>query len=366
MKKTAFILTVIVALVTVTIGFAQSPTRNFDGEKRAEQLKKALNLSDQQEQQLQTLMASFREEMKPVMLDESISREQKQEKMTEYRQMHQAELRKILTEEQVVKLDELMANRPTGPGMGGRPERGNAQRGDNPGRNGRGDRNQMMNKMIEARTTFDAELTLSEKDVIAEYRTILETFRETCPENGEGNSDFHDRGEGRGREPGMRPFTPEEMEPLMEIAKNHKQSLQSIFQEMRPEGEGRHEGGNGHEDRMQMGPAGEHATRGAVRFLLLDPAKAQTGMNKDNQPVFIYPNPASDMVNVQFKNETAQPVKVELFSKSGSIHEVLFESTVPAGTQTYSFKIGHLPVSELYFIKTTIGQEITTVKLLKN
>jgi len=373
MKKLAIIMTVVMALGVITLVFAQKPVRSFDADKRAEQLKKELNLSDQQEQQLQTLMAGFREEMKPIMQDESITREQKQEMMTGFREKHQSEIKKILTEEQITKLDELMANRPMRPEMGERPGRGmQGDRGSSPDRVNRGDRTQMMNKMIEARTDFDAELTHSEKEVIAEFRAKLEAFRETCPENGQGNGNFHDCGEGRGREPGMKPFTPEEIKPLMEIAKSHKESLQSIFEEIRPEGIDRPERAVGPEDqapskgRMYMGPQGDHAKRGVVRFLLIDPAKAQTGMNDGNQQVFIYPNPASEMINVQLNNATAQPVKIELFSKSGAIHEVLFESTVPKGTQTYSFKIRHLSANELYFVKTTVGQETRTVKLLKN
>ncbi len=230
MKKLAIIMTVIVALGAITLVIAQKPVRSFDGDKRAEQLKKELNLTDQQQQQLQILMTGFREEVKPIMQDESVTREQKQAKMKEFREKHQSEIKKILTEEQIIKFDELMANRPMRPEMGERPGRGDGQRGDNRERNGRG-------------------------------------------------------------------------------------------------------------------------------------AK---GMSDEDSQVFIYPNPANDVINVQFKNETAQPVKVELFSKSGVVHEVLLESTVPAGTQTYTFNIGHLSVSELYFIKTTVGQEITTVKLLKN
>ncbi|MFC2101667.1 T9SS type A sorting domain-containing protein [Bacteroidota bacterium] len=232
------------------------------------------------------------------------------------------------------------------------------ERGDKPER---GDRSEMMHKMMQARTAFDAELTQDEKDVIAEFRTKLEAFRETNRENRRGERNLHDRGQGREREPGMKPFQPEEMKPLMEIAKNHKESLMVIFQDLKPQGEDRPEG------RMHMGPRGEQGKkRGAVRFLLMDPAKAQTGMTDNDVSLFIYPNPAKDVINVKLNNETSQPVKIELYSKSGTTREVLLESTVPAGTQTYTFKIGHLPANEIYFIKTTVAQETKVTKLLKN
>jgi len=155
MKKLAIIMTMIMALGAVTIVVAQKPGRSFDNEKRAEHLKKELNLTDEQQQKLQTMMAGFREEMSTIMEDSSIPREEKREQMTEFREKHQAEMRKILTEEQAVKLEELMANRPMRP-----------KKGDGPGKGERADRH----KMIQARAAFDPELTQEEQEVIAEFR----------------------------------------------------------------------------------------------------------------------------------------------------------------------------------------------------
>ncbi|NQV02992.1 MAG: T9SS type A sorting domain-containing protein [Bacteroidia bacterium] len=364
MKKTVIIMTAVMALGVITMVFAQKPMRSFDGDQRIEHLKKELNLTDQQEQQVQTLITGFREEMKAMMEDPSISREQKLEKKEGFRENHRAEMRKILTEEQAANLDELMANRPL------RLERGDlhrmGKRGNRQGMGERGGRPEMMNKMIQARTTFNTELTLEEKAIITEFREKLDEFRENCPEHKTGERNFHKRGQSSDREQGIRPFEPEEMKPLMEIAKNHKESLKSIFEQIRPEGIDRPERKDCLEGRMHMGPKGDRAKRGAVRFLLLDPSKAETAMMDENAPVFIYPNPANNVINVQIINETSQQVKIELFSKGGKLHEVLFESTVPAGKQTHLFNISHLPSNNIYFIKTTIAQETTVNKLLKN
>ena len=230
-----------------------------------------------------------------------------------------------------------------------------------PGRSFDGDKqSEIGNKMIQARISFDSELSQDEKSVIDEFREKFEAFRESHPRKEKGERNFHDRKQGGDHKAEMGPFNPEEMKPLMEIAKNHKTSLQSIFEEMRPKDKDCPDGN------LHKGPRGKHGKRGVVRFLLLDPSKAKTGMTGENLPVFIYPNPAKDVINVQLKNETDQQVKIELFSKSGSLHEVLFESTVQAGAQTYSFKIGHLPANDIYFIKTTNAQGSTVKKLLRN
>ncbi len=354
MKKAALILTAIVTVGIFTLVMAQNTMQKTGRGQRMEHLKKELNLSDQQEKQFQTMMEGFRQEMEALKDDASISREQKQEQFQVLREKHLVQMKNVLDESQQSKFEKLMADRPS--------HRGLESKSFEKGRGGRPDP-VMIEKIIQRRVEFDKELTEGEKAIIEEYRQKLEKFM--ASHSGKSDEEMmRSRHDGR-QDRGMEPFDKEEMKPLIQIARNHENSLRQIMTDMRPAGMERTElekSGPGMENGEQQERMGR---KHAIRFLLMDPEKEMVQAKQGDDQVLVYPNPAGNVVNVQVNLESAQPVKIELLNKIGNVNRVLFESGMPAGKQVKQFNIEQLPSNEIYFVKTTISSKTISVKLMK-
>ncbi|HEX6334034.1 MAG TPA: Spy/CpxP family protein refolding chaperone [Flavisolibacter sp.] len=72
-----------------------------DGEKMA----KELNLTAAQQEQVKQIRTSFRSQMETLRKDESLSREEKRTKMQELMKQQEAQVRSVLTKEQIEKLE---------------------------------------------------------------------------------------------------------------------------------------------------------------------------------------------------------------------------------------------------------------------
>lgn len=78
--------------------------------------------------------------------------------------------------------------------------------------------------------------------------------------------------------------------------------------------------------------------------------------------VSIYPNPASSSANVVFNMEKAGKVSVKLYNMVGQ--EVnTFEENLPVGNNTLTINVGDY-TSGVYFIKTTVANNVVTKKLI--
>jgi Spy/CpxP family protein refolding chaperone len=75
------------------------------GEKRFESMKKDLNLSDVQGQQIKTLNEDFRNKAKAIKDNTSLTQEQKKEQLKALHEQRQAQMKSILTAEQQQKIE---------------------------------------------------------------------------------------------------------------------------------------------------------------------------------------------------------------------------------------------------------------------
>ncbi|MDX2047673.1 MAG: hypothetical protein SFU87_12865 [Chitinophagaceae bacterium] len=78
---------------------------------RLEKAKIKLGLSDAQASQLSNLGSSFKSKMKSLKENESLSRTDKREQIKKLAEEHKAEVKKLLTEEQLKKMEEMRRHR---------------------------------------------------------------------------------------------------------------------------------------------------------------------------------------------------------------------------------------------------------------
>lgn len=75
--------------------------------KRAEKMKKDLALTDDQSSKLKTMNESYRSKFETLKKNESLDRTAKKEQFKALKQQHKEELKNVLTQEQIQKLDEM-------------------------------------------------------------------------------------------------------------------------------------------------------------------------------------------------------------------------------------------------------------------
>ena len=79
--------------------------------KRMEKMKKDLALTDAQSSKLKTMNEEYKSKFESLKKDESIDRTAKKEQFKALRQQHKEELKNVLTQEQIQKLDEMKKDR---------------------------------------------------------------------------------------------------------------------------------------------------------------------------------------------------------------------------------------------------------------
>lgn len=85
----------------------------------------------------------------------------------------------------------------------------------------------------------------------------------------------------------------------------------------------------------------------------------------DKKPI-VFPNPARDMVNVEFDVSNMAEVRAEVYSINGQLVEQLINQRVRAGKNVFSFNLAPFPPG-VYIIKLTSGSElIHSEKLIRN
>ena len=78
--------------------------------KRMEKMKKDLALTDDQSAKLKSMNESYRSKFETLRKNESLDRSAKQEQMKTLREQQKSELKNVLTEEQIQKLEEMKKN----------------------------------------------------------------------------------------------------------------------------------------------------------------------------------------------------------------------------------------------------------------
>lgn len=328
---------------------AQKQNQERNGNQRLENMQEELSLTEDQMDQMKTLNDQFRTEMQEMRKNESLTREEFHETMEQQREEHHSQIMNILDEEQKVKFD-AFAKQGRGPHFENRHP-GN-------GRNKYSD--EQIGELKEKRIEFDNELSEDEKAVIADFRLKREEWHnEKCEGNNKGN---FNRGHGRNGNKQHR----EEMEPMIEIVKKHKESLTAILEEYRPEKP--ENCPNENHQRRQGTRAGKGERPGfmAMHFLMMDPLEIDLGqVNEQSNSVIIYPNPALNFISISYDLPAENNVSVELLNKHGKVVEVIDQSNQVKGINELQYDVSKLAPGEMYFIRVTYGSIVLVDKFIK-
>lgn len=122
-RKLPFIVVTVSAFVLMAVmafGLPQQDQGGERGQRRRgqspdqmlEHMSKALNLTDDQKTQIKPILEDQSKQMQAVFADDSLSREQKMEKMGELREASHKKINAILTEEQREKFAEMQSKGP--------------------------------------------------------------------------------------------------------------------------------------------------------------------------------------------------------------------------------------------------------------
>ena len=81
--------------------------------QRTEKIKKQLALTDEQSSKLKTMNETYKSKLETLRKNESLDRTAKKEQFKALKQQHKEELKNVLTQEQIQKLDEMKKDRST-------------------------------------------------------------------------------------------------------------------------------------------------------------------------------------------------------------------------------------------------------------
>lgn len=105
----------------------------------------------------------------------------------------------------------------------------------------------------------------------------------------------------------------------------------------------------------------------SVNSIILKAAPTATEIKSQDElmKVQIYPNPATDVVNLCFSLPESSNLLIELFQSNGILLKILSDRTYEAGNHQLEWNSGSLP-SGMYFIKLTSNSDSQILKLIRN
>lgn len=330
-----------------------------------ERIAQELDLTSEQQQQVQQLETQFAPRFQSLHEQEFESKEARREAMHDLRNEVQEALNGFLTATQQQQLANLKGKHRHGKQHNGHPPCGD-----------KGTWESEVEPEIRAkRQKFDTELSADEKAIIANVRVQMDAMKEEKHAN---------------RKSEERPTEEERkahhtskkqvLEPLMAIVEAHQGSLDAIHDEIKTlieskcgakkPGKGQHpeggtEGGKAHhrgeKGQGEKGMARHHMTR----FLLMDPnAEATSAAASGERQVQIYPNPAKTTATISYSVIESGMVRVELLNKDGQLLKTLTNGTMEAGDYEHIENLDYLKTGEVYFIRVTDQQGSGTGKFI--
>lgn len=339
-----------------------------------EELQGELQLTQEQQAQLQVLKATLDEQREALKDQEFDSQEARHEAFKKLMDEHKAGLDKILTDEQEAQLHQLWQERRHQP----RPPRLGKEEGAQMRAEMKAYRDENIAPVMRAqRAELEKKLSPEDKAQIAALRSSFAEMRQekrALKQNEDKKpEDFQQLRESHKADmetlKGLAEKYDTDIDALMQEIKPQQekwhQDMRAITQKYRPEpkpGEGKAKEGH----QWHRGPRGPHhglPGRPGMhkgRFLLLDPNAAEAPAA---QPVIskttVFPNPANSEMTLQYTLEKAGDVRIELRDKEGNLLKAVKEGPQQAGPQSITVDAAQLQEGIYYLAVISQGQQVT-------
>jgi len=371
-------------IILVIFGIQTSSIAQRGHKGKLEHLKAELELSDDQSQELKTLIDELRLDMS------SVNHEEKRLALEEA-------IQNVLTEEQLEKYEELKEQRGKGRKHERRKKIGKMKKGL-----------AKDTETLERLTAMRLELeeTISEED-----KVILDELRETFAAK-KGNSrisrdEYKDLSEDekqaiKEKRKVDREEVKLEMEKLKVFVDKYEVEIESLFEEnktffeekkaeqkeqwkedkkLRKENRKERKGNKDNEinqegqdeslsnrgnKRKGFAKRGKRHMSKSAKFLLMDINMEEESSDVTTDEIMnisVSPNPASMMANITYDIKHRGQVRVEIRDESGRVYDVITNEVLDAGTYTRSIEISKYQ-DKTYYLSISDGKSIKTEKLI--
>lgn len=356
--------------------------------QRQEMMRTELGLTDTQAKKMDALKSKYRPQIKAIWEDESLDHEAKREKIRGIKESQKAEMAKILTPDQLAKMESFKAEYRHGSGAG---SKGHGRHGGNGSHerfggghgfeHGKGDRAgihaELAPIMERQRAKLENELSTTDKAALSELRSQMKAAHEadrafrqdfrTAKQSGTEPTEAQ-----RAQIQASREQRKAIQNEVLAIATKYQSQISALHEEVKPEvdailakahaehpahngnhrGEGKCEGKN----QCEKGAASHQEKRHErmlVHFMLMDPnaptvaktaAAAAEGLS-----LTIFPNPSTSSNTLRYELSKDSNVKVELLNVNGQVIRVLDEGSKTAGTQELKVNLSDLSAGTYFF-----------------
>lgn len=375
----------IILVIAIIFGIQSSSIAQRGYKGKVEHLKSELGLSDTQAEELKSVLEDLRKDKDSA---------EDQDKRTAMKEAIQS----VLTDEQLVKFEEISKN-----GRRGKGHMGKAAKRADKMKKGLGKDEETLERLKEMRVELEESISNDDKALIDELRVSLGVLKGMSKMDKADYKELSDE-----EKKALRVARKEkheevkaEKEKLKVLVEKYKLEIESLFEEnetffkekkeeqkeqwkeIREEKKlERKEGNkkdidrsdNTKEDQMsgrkngRRGNAkrGKHHLPKHAGFLLMDPN--MEGENAEEiiqelNSISVSPNPASSMTNVTYDVKQGGQVRVEIRDETGRIYEVITNEVLEAGTYTKAIETSKYQ-DKTYYVSISDGKTIKTEKLL--
>lgn len=374
-------------------------------------VKKDLDLTESQEEQLQNLKTELKKERRDLHMEmkESgeLDREKMRQKMMAQKEAHFQKVMNILDVEQqaILKAKKEEFNKVK--------EARKADRGENRAEH-RAAREKMhkelkaykdeniVPKLQTQRAKLEAIMSAEDKETIARLRPVFAQQRQKMEQRFEGRKELKERPtpEMREKMKAERMANKEAMKPHFETLKSlvekyetdidklHKEiegqhlvwekDMKDIHEKYKPQelkegthprmehkGVRPHPGNRGERMSREKGEKTAHLDKRKVHFLLMEPSGSQSSLLSQNAltEVAIFPNPATAMNTINYEVKQAGQVRIELKNDAGKTLRVLSDSFKEVGKFTVEVDLAELR-DGVYYYTITDGNGVISKKVV--
>lgn len=352
------------ALILFAATLSAQPHRGPRPFHAIEQQKEALGITEEQQAQLDELKAAFRSEVQ-ALRGQELEHDARREAMHELMEGLKADLEDVLTEAQVAQLETFRKEK--------RAEHKQRFREAHSDVKAYMEQN-VQPVMQELRQQLEAEISADDK---AEIERLREAVAQHKAERKAAWKEAKAKGErpprpGKGEHP--------EREAIKQMVDKYETEIEALFAEVKPQAEQwkadikfileahrPEDAPKGKRPHTRKGKRGKgqyaHGKHGPdrlfhkARFLLMDPAATpEAAVEAVVQAAEVYPNPASEELNLRYELQQAAEVDLQIHTKEGQLQQTLSQGKLKPGAQTARLDISQLRDGAYYLSVLANGQ----------